>query len=71
MFTLDKKLPADVFTDDILPCVYWFLFNYASTVWGGAASGDINSLSIILKRCASSILDPDSFSSYKSLFKKS
>ena len=70
MFTLDKNVPIDVCKDDIVPCVYWFLSNYASTVWGGAASGDINSLSIILKICARSILDPDAFSSYKSLLKK-
>ena len=44
--------------------------NYACTVWGGTASGVINSLSIVLKRCTRSILDADTNTSHTPLFKK-
>ena len=44
--------------------------SYASTVLGGAVSGDINSLLITLKRCARSILDVGVFDSHIPLFMK-
>ena len=44
--------------------------NYASSVWGGAALGDINLISTIQKRCSRIILDIQTFSSHKPLFER-